>query len=155
MTKCINLRERFGDRWQIEFENGYESGTDDRWYQIIPCEHGHICPWGGDLLAACTSKNGEVANKLRRLPFTEAVQDGDDGVNVTFSVDDIDGVDEIMKPKPKRPPKTQAQRDASNRNLARGSKHQFTAKNRPKKDLESPPGTRPDPEHTEADRRRF
>ena len=32
MAKCINLRERFGDHWQIEFEGGYKSGTDDPWY---------------------------------------------------------------------------------------------------------------------------
>ena len=105
---CINLKERFGDRCRIEYEESYyaERGDhgrlEDPWLMLIPCQHGHICPWGGEILAACTDKRGPVAKKLVELPVTEMWQDGDDGVNVKFHVDHFDQVEEIIKPKRRR-----------------------------------------------------
>jgi len=108
MTECINLKERFGDRCRVEYEESYyaEHGeharTQDPWLMVILCQHGHICPWGGELLAACTNNRGAVAKRLAELPFTAVAQDGDDGVNVTFHVDQFDEVTTIMKPKRRR-----------------------------------------------------
>ena len=159
--KCINLKERFGDRWRIEYEPSYyadrgqRTRTADPWLMIIPCQHGHICPWGGDLLAACTNNLGPIATRLARLPSTRLVQDADDGVNATFQVDRIDEVAQIMRPRRRRPRQTEAQHRAAVENLARGKAYQFTAKNRPQRDLESPAGHRKVSEHVRASERPF
>jgi hypothetical protein len=92
----INLKEFLGDRYRIRSEESYyaEHGdrarADDPWLQIIPCRHGHIYPHGGDLLAVSTNKRGAVANKLAALACTTVVQDGSDGINATFHVNDFD-----------------------------------------------------------------
>ena len=136
---CINLKKRFSDLWRVEYEANLceRARIEDPWGMIIPCRHGHICPWGGGRLAACTAKRGMVATRLANLLFTDLEQDGQDGVNVSFPADLIDQVAEIMRPKRKRPPQTEAQQRAAVENLARGKAYQFTAKNRPKSTLES------------------
>jgi hypothetical protein len=107
-TDCINLKEAFGDRFKVAYEEAYlaEYGEgarrDDPWLQIILCQNGHICPWGGSSLAACTTTNGRVAAKLRRLPFVEIAQDGNDGINAVFDVAHFDRIAEIMKPRRRR-----------------------------------------------------
>ena len=120
MNTCINLREQFGQQWRIEYEEsrpvkGEGSQSDNMWLQMIPCQHGHICPWGLDLLAACPNSRGTIAKRLKTLPFVAVVQDGDDGINATFHVDRIEEVAQIMRPKRKRPPRTEAQRQATER----------------------------------------
>ena len=108
MSECTNLKERFGDRYRVDYEESYAADlgkharTEDPWLMIIPCQHGHICPWGGELMAACTNKRGSVANRLSELPVTEPWMDGDDGANVRFHVRDFDQVAEIMKPRKRR-----------------------------------------------------
>ena len=90
---CINLERRFGRRYRVTYEESYwaEYGpgarVEDPWLMILLCQHGHICPWGGHLLAACTNKAGSIANRLKALPFTTVAQDGDDGANILFPVD--------------------------------------------------------------------
>lgn len=96
---CINLKQTFGDRYKVTYEEGRYS--TDPWLMIIPCQNGHICPWGGEDLAACTDYPGRVAGRLKRLSFTEVAQDGDDGANVVFHVKHFDQVAEIMKPRKK------------------------------------------------------
>ena len=64
--------------------------------------YGHICPWGGSLLAACTKIAGKIANRLKRLPFAQVAQDGDDGVNVVFDVQHFDTIADIVKPRQRR-----------------------------------------------------
>jgi len=50
---CVNLGQRFGDRFRVEYEESYrvEHGDHGRaadpWLMILLCQHGHICPWGG------------------------------------------------------------------------------------------------------------
>jgi len=105
---CINLEERFGDRYRVEFEESYyaerpEFRQDEApWLMIIPCEHGHICPWGESTLAACTNFRGRVANRLKALPFTDLAQEGADGVNVLFDVKHLDQVAKIMNARRRR-----------------------------------------------------
>ena len=128
--KCINLKQRFGDRYKVAYEqshyadHGAGTRTDDPWLQIIPCLHGHICPWGGDLLSACTDRRGPVAKHLAELPFTTLVQDGADGVNVTFNVAHFDEVAKIMKPR-RRCRLSESQRQAAAERL---KPHQFSAR---------------------------
>jgi len=58
-VNCINLRERCGRRYKVVFEESYYAERPEfrvaeaAWLTIMPCQHGHICPWGGDRLAAC------------------------------------------------------------------------------------------------------
>jgi len=105
---AINLKERFGDVYRVDYGESYGAERGDRgrleepWLMILSCDHGHICPWGGDLLAACTNKRGSVAKRLRDLDCTTVVQDGVDGVNTAFHVDHFDAVAAIMKPKRRR-----------------------------------------------------
>jgi len=108
--KCINLREQFGQQYRITHDEAYEAersefrAAEEVWLQQIPCRRGHICPWGGGLLAACTNGRGPTARKLLALPFLEhdRTQDGSDGVNVVFHVQHFATVAEIMRPKQRR-----------------------------------------------------
>jgi hypothetical protein len=108
MDCCINLRERFGDRYRVGYEESYyaqygeHARVDDPWLRIILCRHGHIYPQGGDMLAASTSKRGPVAGALVRLDCTTVLQDGSDGVNVAFHADHFEEVAAILKPRRKR-----------------------------------------------------
>ena len=149
---CPNLRELYGDRYRVATEEsrpakGEGSQTADPWLLVIPCQNGHICPWGSDLLAACTNGRGSIAKRLTELPFVTVEQDGSDGVNASFHVDRIEEVAQIMRPKRKRPPRTEAQRRATERL----GKYQFQPG---KRDTHSTLESRVDPqrvsEHQEA-----
>ena len=104
----INLRERFECRYKINHDPAYYSEygrrarVDDPWLQIIPCHHGEIFPWGGDLLAASTSRRGAIANRLSELDCCEVKQDGSDGVTVTFHIDDFRKVADLIRPRGSR-----------------------------------------------------
>ena len=105
---CINLKERFGDRYRVKYEESYYAERPEYrkeeapWLMIIPCQHGHIGPWGGSTLLVCTRRRGPVTKRLTAQPFGRVVQDGDDGVTVLFDVAYFDQVARIMKPH-KRP----------------------------------------------------
>ena len=105
---CVNLKERFGNRFKIQHEESYAAErsefrtAEEPWLQIIPCRHGHICPWGGSTLAACTDKAGGVARRLKALPFTTVAQDGDDGANILFDMEHFEAVAEIILPRKRR-----------------------------------------------------
>jgi hypothetical protein len=76
--ECVNLLECFGRRFRIGFEDGYTyqhvpRRCLDPWMMLIPCRHGHIGPWGGELLVACTSKRGGVARALAVLDCVQVV----------------------------------------------------------------------------------
>lgn len=117
MTSCIDLRERCGQLYRIENEQtgvGEPCGRrpNDPWLATLRCLHGHIYAQGGELLGASTDHRGPVANRLQYLPCCRLHQDGEDGVNVIFHVDDFDQVAEIMKPRRRRrlSPEQRAQR---------------------------------------------
>ncbi len=123
----VNLKKRFGLRFKVEYEESYHADRgvrtrlEDPWLMIVPCENGHICPWGGSTLAACTNVNGPVANRLRKLSYATVAQDGDDGVNVVFNAKHFDEVTTIMKPRRRRQV-SEAERDRLRR---MGSKFRF------------------------------
>jgi hypothetical protein len=135
-TTCINLREHFGDRFRVRHEESYHAQrgprawADDPWLQIIPCDFGHICPWGGTRLAACTNGRGPTATKLTGLPCVKVVQNGTDGVNVTFDVADFEQVAAVMRPKRVRRLSPEARKAAGER-LA---KYQFRPAVEPARD---------------------
>jgi hypothetical protein len=102
-AECINLRERFGRRFRIAFEEGYKHRhvpreNHDPWMLVIPGKNGHIGPWGADTLVACTHKRGGKAAELRALDCVTVVQDGSDGINATFHPRDFDRVAAIIEP---------------------------------------------------------
>jgi hypothetical protein len=129
MAACVDLREQFGDRFQITMEESYHAQygenarTGDFWYMTIRCQHGEIIPWGDDYLAACTDRRGAIAKKLGQLPCTTVVQDGSDGTSVLFHVRDFEPVAELMKPRRRRRLSPEQRRAA----IERLRSHQFTA----------------------------
>ena len=105
---CINLKQRFGRQFRVAYEEGYyvEHGdharAEDPWLQVLLCKHGHIYPQGGDMLAASSDKRGPLAKALVGLDCTTVLQDGDDGVNVTFHVDHFDKIATLLQPRRRR-----------------------------------------------------
>jgi hypothetical protein len=97
---CIDLQEHFGRQYRIGIEDGADRG--DPWGLLLLCRHGHICPWGGHRLAACTNRRGPIANLLAKLPCVEVWADASDGITVLFDVADFDRVAEIIQPKRRR-----------------------------------------------------
>ena len=105
---CINLKQHFGGRYRVQYEESYYverpefRAVGGPWLTMIPCQNGHIFPWGGSTVAACTNTRGRVATKLKKTASCKVAQDGDDGVTVLFDVEDFEAVAEIMKPRKRR-----------------------------------------------------
>jgi hypothetical protein len=108
---CIDLSERFGQRYRVEYEESYfaqygpRARVNDPWLKIIPCRAGHICPWGGrgtrgaGRLAAVTNTPGPTARKLAALPGASLWQDGSDGATVLFDGALFSQVAKLMHPR--------------------------------------------------------
>ncbi|MDP6722003.1 MAG: hypothetical protein QGF59_25265, partial [Pirellulaceae bacterium] len=100
---------------------------------LIPCLNGHICPWGENLLAACTSSRGTVAKRLVAAGC-EVVMEADDGINATFPIEAFDEIAEIMRPRKRRRLSPE-----HFRKLQEGSQpHRFCGSQSPQNDLERP-----------------
>jgi hypothetical protein len=96
--ECIDLQDLFGEKHRIRNEQGGKQYQySDPWEAIIPGLHGDIYPHGGNLLGVATKKRGGIATRLADLPFTTVTQDGDDGMNLTFELEDFDTVAEIVR----------------------------------------------------------
>ena len=109
MASCVNLKERFGRRFRIAYEESYRAAygpgatRQDPWLMIVPCRYGHIFPHGGTMLAASIDGHPNVAGQLRRLACCRVHQDGDGGeLTVVFDVADIAKVARIMRPRRRR-----------------------------------------------------
>jgi hypothetical protein len=125
-------------------ERGKEARADDPWLQILLCRHGHISPYGGNMLMTSTNKHGAVANHLASLRCIQVTQDGDDGINAIFCVDDFDKVAALMKPRRRRMVSEQERKRLGN--LGRENLNRYRQANvkLPENDAESPPSGRPD-----------
>jgi hypothetical protein len=99
MTKPINLRDEYGHRWRIGLDAAAAGRWTDPWNYKVICRYGHICPWGGDLLAASTHTGGAVASRLMKLTGVTGVHDGDDGATVVFPASMVRAVAALMKPR--------------------------------------------------------
>jgi hypothetical protein len=109
MPTCINLKERFGRRYRVTYEESYRADRGDGaraadpWLMIVPGRYGHIFPHGGNTLAASVDGHPNVAGVLRRLPCCRVHQDGDDGeLTVLFDVGDFAKVAKIIRPRCRR-----------------------------------------------------
>jgi hypothetical protein len=122
IPQCLDLRELFGDRYIVIFEESYAAdlghgcGRGDPWLQIIPSvgSRGHIFPWGGDKLAASVDK-GRLVKSLMALGCCALVQDGDSGGTVTFALQDFAKVAAIMRPRRRRRLKPEQRRKNAQR----------------------------------------
>ena len=106
---CINLKERFGRRYRVEYEESYfaEHGpgarVEDTVLMVIPCKWGQIYPAGGMRLAASVDGHPLVAGRLRRQKCCEVLQDGDHGeLTATFDVADFPKIARVMRPRTRR-----------------------------------------------------
>jgi hypothetical protein len=108
LISCIDLKKQFGADFKVEYEESYRAERGDSarvrdpWLLIIPCQHGHIFPFGGNRLAASTNRRGAIAKRLASLPNADVFQDGDDGISVTFGLADFDSVSSIIRPRRRR-----------------------------------------------------
>ncbi|MEO2032626.1 MAG: hypothetical protein ABGZ35_11125 [Planctomycetaceae bacterium] len=104
---CLDLKERFDSKYRVATEESYfaESGSTtnsntDPWNWILRGSRGHVCPWGGDLLAVCMDEGHvPLCNRLMKEPWViqEKSQRGDDGVNAVFHVDHIEAAARYAK----------------------------------------------------------
>lgn len=148
MRNCIDLKEQFGHRYRVIHEESYRAERGDSarvhdpWLLTIPCKFGHIYPHGGELLGASTDHDGRIANRLALLPRVRIIQDGDDGVNVVFHINELPNVASIMKPRRRRV-LTAEQR---NQRTERLRKYQFSSATQSagrdrRRDAAPPPGS--------------
>lgn len=112
---CINLQERFGQRYRVAFDPAYDPAHRpkdklDPWYMVILCERGVIYPYGRSRLAAEVAGRPVTANRLRRLACTTTIQEGDHFLAVTFDVSDFGTVAAFLKPR-RRCQVSQAERE--------------------------------------------
>ena len=110
--KCVNLRERFGDRYKVRCEESYYADRgagarkEDPWLMILLGRYGHIFPWGGTTLAASVDGHPMIAGRVRRMDCCRVVQDGDFGeLTVAFDVEHFDRVAKVMRAR-RRPRRT-------------------------------------------------
>ena len=105
---CLDLKELFGETYRLDVDESYYAERpefrhqEEPWLTHIICRHGHIGVWGGNLLFASTNTRGTMAKQLKALRCVQVVQDGSDGVNVTFDLKDFDKVARVMAPKRRR-----------------------------------------------------
>jgi len=105
MATCLDLRERFGRQYRLSWEADGATRTqwapEDRpWLLQLSCRRGVIYPVGGEQLAAYTEQP-RIGAQLRKLPCVVSAR-GDVEVTITFHVDQIDAVLEILKPRRRR-----------------------------------------------------
>jgi hypothetical protein len=103
---CVDLRVwAKAHRYRWRFEESYQAENDahvrgdGRWFVEIPCKHGVIYPKGGQVLLAYASRG--VKRHLAELGLECHQTDGDAEV-FRFSVDRLDEVAAILKPRKRR-----------------------------------------------------
>lgn len=145
MAQCIDLRALYGGTYRIgcdpSCDRQHHGNQCDPWYAVIPCQHGHVYPHGGNQLGVATNTSGPVAKRLRALPGVRVTQDGSDGRNAVFDVTHFSTIAAIVRPKRRRrlSPEHKAKLAASN------AKHRFcSASNRPPKAVPTAAEGKPD-----------
>jgi len=127
-TDCIDLKATFGGRFKWRYgpsyyaEHGDGAWVEDPWLIVLLCQNGVILPWGENNLAAASRTKGSIAKRLKDLPFTKVVQNGDDGITVTFDVAHFEQVAEIMRPRKRR----RLSPEQKAKSIERLAKHAFT-----------------------------
>lgn len=120
---CVDLRATFGTRFKYVWDPSYAAERGDfrkleaRWLTRIPCRLGYLFPWGGRQIAAYSNRRGVFA---RLRPLGQIRQEGQGELVITFDVDQIDAVAELLEArKPiQLSPEERARRQALGRVLA-------------------------------------
>jgi len=104
---CINLRDRFGDRFRIGFDPAYSARNVPRdkldpWMMLLEFPGGNIYHQGGDLLAVEVEGRRKLRKRLSQLACLTLKQEGDDFQAWTFHVRDFEAVAEIVQPRRRR-----------------------------------------------------
>lgn len=88
---CIDIEARF-PKYKIGYDDPFFRATKDPWNKTIIGSSGTISPHTETTLLVCTNSNrSKLAVSIRsgELPC-KITQDGDDGVNAEFDVDDVE-----------------------------------------------------------------
>ena len=93
---CIDLRERFGQKYRIGFDEAVET-KNDPWMMTIHCRWGTIYPHGAELLALELDGHPKIAKEVGAIPGIVLHQDGDDEKTFVFPVDLFDQVAAIVE----------------------------------------------------------
>ena len=110
---CINLAERFADRYRISHDEaaGTWKERQDPWMQTILCARGVIIyPHGDNVLAVECDYHGGIARRIAAIPGVRVHQQGgnldprsfDGETTFLFDVSLFGQVAEIVKPRRKR-----------------------------------------------------
>jgi hypothetical protein len=100
MTTCPNLRDLFGDKYQIGVDPAALTRAErrDPWLQTILCRFGTIYPFGEGLLAAEVDYHPRVARRLADIPGVRLHQDGDGEKTFVFPVELFEEVARVVRP---------------------------------------------------------
>ena len=114
MNTCINLKDVFGSKYKITFDESYSpkhKNKDllDAWYMQLPCKSKDVCiyPYGNTKLCVEVNNKQKIAKQLLQLPNIKVHQNGGLRGNMTFTFDikEFDLIAQIVKPKIKKPKK--------------------------------------------------
>jgi hypothetical protein len=103
---CVDLRPwAKSHRFRYRFEESYyaerpEYRGDGRWFVEVLCRYGMIYPKGGSVLLAYASRG--VKSRIAELPGVTHHQYDDDAEVFRFSLELLDEVAAILKPRRKR-----------------------------------------------------
>ena len=135
--QCVNLRERFGKQFRIEYDPAYDPKGRPRdkldpWMIIIPTRVGCVIPHGETLLVAEIEGHRKVKARLNRLACCRIHQDGDDFGAFIFDMVDFAQVAAIVRPHRK------AQMSEEQREKARERMLEVRAQTQSKQGVERP-----------------
>jgi hypothetical protein len=112
---CVNLKERYGDRYRLGWDPADESGHRDPWMMVLLCQRAVIYPHGGDQLAVEVDGHPVTARRLAELGL-RCTQDGDHEKTFVFPLERFEEVAALVLPRRRRQ-LTPEQREAAMKNL--------------------------------------
>ena len=105
--ECVDLRQRFGKKHRVRFEESHEGTTGkgaDPWTMEMPCQGKGVTiyPFGGKMLAVEINNRPILAKRVAALPDVTCRQDGQHEKTFLFHVDQFDQVSELVRPRKRR-----------------------------------------------------
>lgn len=114
--KCIDIKELFGNRYRIVFDEAVVSWTSDPWYYQIPCLFGHIYPHSSDLLGFFCTGPVVMRRLHRQHPDLEWTECDGEGI-FYFNLDQFDMVAGYAKPRKRRKLSSEHKRKLAESNM--------------------------------------